>query len=259
MRFLLQPADADAGRPVEAASAAADAGLDGVLLAAHDELPAPLLTAAFVGGAVPDVLIAAEVVLGDRHPLEVAEEALVADQACGGRLILVVRPAVDCADAFAEALDLLRVAIVPRPFRFRGERWRVPANLPENVDAHDELVRVTPAPARARLELWCSGVPVEVASDRGLGHVADADAENLGTGPVASAVPSHDPRARRQGWSAPDELVRELRASRTATGQDWAVVRAPIAVAGAIGRQVRPRVQLDRLPEGLEAHWAEIS
>lgn len=256
MRFLLQPAGADAARPVEAARAAADAGLDGVLLAAHDDLPAPLLTAAFVGGAVPDVLIAAEVALGDRHPLEVAEEALVADQACGGRLILVVRPASGVEDAFAEALDLLRVAIVPRPFRFRGERWRVPANLPENVDAHDELVRVTPAPARARLELWCSGVPVAVAAARGLGHLAEAaDAPST----PASGGPGHDPRGRRVCGGDPEGLVRELRASRAATGQDWAVVRVPAADAGAIGRRVRPRVQLDRLPEGLEAHWAGIS
>lgn len=259
MRFLLQPAGPDAERPVEAARAAHAAGLDGILLAAHEALPAPLVTAAYVAASVPDVLLAAEVAIGDRHPLEVAEEALVADQAGGGRLIVVARPARGAEAAYAEALDLIRTAVVARPFRFRGERWRVPANLPENGDAHDALVRVTPAPARARLELWCGGVPEAVAAARGLGHLADPPGEREAPAPEdpAGRDPVLDPRAGRERWDGPDALVERLRAARATTGRDWAVVVGPIAAAAAIGRQVRPRVQLDRLPTGLERHWAE--
>ena len=46
-----------------------------------------------------------------------------------------------------------------------------------------------------------------------------------------------------------------LREGREAFGQSWAVVRAPAEAALAIARWVRPRVQTDRLPDGLEAHW----
>jgi hypothetical protein len=256
MRFLLEPDGVDAERPLEAARAAHAAGLDGVLLAAGEALPAPLVTAAFVAASVPDILIAAELPIGDRHPLEVAEEALVADQASGGRLIVVACPAPGAEDAYDEALDLIRVATVARPFRFAGERWTVPARLPENSDAHDELVRVTPAPAGVRLELWCAGVPVAVAADRGLGHLAEAPVAN---GVVAAAVPAvSEPRARRERWTGAAQLVEGLRAGRAEVGQDWSVVVAPLAAVAAIGAEVRPRVQLDRLPDGLERHWDSV-
>ena len=32
-----------------------------------------------------------------------------------------------------EALDIVRLACTPKPFRFEGTHWQVPANLPENV------------------------------------------------------------------------------------------------------------------------------
>jgi len=57
---------------------------------------APLITAAALAGRVPDLLLAVELELGDRHPFEVAEEAAVVDLASGGRLLLVVRPAAAC-------------------------------------------------------------------------------------------------------------------------------------------------------------------
>ena len=37
---------------------------------------------------------------------------------------------------------------------------------------------------------------------------------------------------------------------------NWAVVRATAAEAARIGADFRPLVQLDRLPAGIEAHWA---
>jgi alkanesulfonate monooxygenase SsuD/methylene tetrahydromethanopterin reductase-like flavin-dependent oxidoreductase (luciferase family) len=93
MRFLLEPAGVD-GLPaaLEAAHAARAAGLDGLLLSRSAALPAPLVVAAAVGPAVADILIAAEVTLGDRHPVELAEEAAVTDLAAGGRLVLVAAP-----------------------------------------------------------------------------------------------------------------------------------------------------------------------
>jgi len=219
MRLLLEPVGAERELPVAVARAALAAGLDGVLLTASDTLAAPLVTAAYVAASVPDLLVAAEVALGDRHPVEVAEEMLTVDQATQGRLIAVARPADGAEEHFAEALEIVRAAATARPFAFAGERWTVPARLAENTDAHDELVRVMPPPARARLELWWAG---DLARERYDGAAA---------------------------------LVARLRAGRERAGWDWVAVAAPADAAAEIGARVRPRVQLDRLPDGLEDHW----
>jgi alkanesulfonate monooxygenase SsuD/methylene tetrahydromethanopterin reductase-like flavin-dependent oxidoreductase (luciferase family) len=258
MRFLLEPPDLDGlGAALDAAGAARDAGLDGILFAATTALPAPLIVAAAVAAAVPGILVGAEVTLGDRHPIEVAEEAAVTDLVAAGRLLLVVAPAAGQADAFAEALDLLRHGLAARPFRFRGEHWTVPARLPQNEHNLEERVRVTPAPLQPRLELWTSGAGPDAA--RALGHLAGAHEDPAAAWRAAEAALGPAligaPRARRHDYAGANGLVDALRAGRRAFGQDWAVVRAPAALALEIGREVRPRVQLDRLPAGLEDHW----
>ncbi len=276
MRFLLE-ADGD---PFAAARAARDAGLDGVLFAETAACRAPLVVVAAVAPVVAGILLAAEVTLGDRHPIEVAEEAAVTDLVAGGRLIVVAKPARD--DTFGEALDLLRTCWAARPFAFDGPTWRVPARLPRNEHNLEDRVRVTPAPLQSRLELWTAGEwPDET---RALGHLAPAprDAVRDLTSAPRDAAPDlapaprdaapdlaagwaraeaavgpaliGAPRARRHRFSP--RLVDELRAGRAAFGQDWAVVRAAAADAVGIGADVRPLVQLDRLPAGIEAHWA---
>lgn len=252
MRFLLEPLD---GEDVFAAGRAArDAGLDGVLFAATTALPAPLLVAAAVAPVVDGILLAAEVPLGDRHPIEVAEEAAVTDLAAAGRLIMVARPAGH-ETTFGEALDLLRTAWAARPFAFEGATWRVPARLPQNEHNLEERVRVTPAPLQPRLDLWTAGAAPDAA--RALGHLADhadglAEAWARAEATLGPALIGA-PRARRHVFSP--GLVDELRAGRAAFGQDWAVVRASVADAARIGAEVRPHVQLDRLPAAIEAHW----
>jgi alkanesulfonate monooxygenase SsuD/methylene tetrahydromethanopterin reductase-like flavin-dependent oxidoreductase (luciferase family) len=247
VRFLLEPEDADV---LDAARAAEAHGLDGVYLAPTPSLPAPLVTAAAIASAVDGILIAAEVPLGDRHPVELAEEAAVVDLAAAGRLVLVVRPA---GAGFEEALDLLRIAFAARPFAHRGERWTVPAGLPQNLHA-PALARVTPAPFQPRLEVWTAGCSAATAVRRGLGHVAGAgEVPALDGGPASIGAP----RARREAWTDTVALLDRLRAGREAFGQDWAVVRAPASAARAIAAEVRPRVQLSELPPGLEAHWAQ--
>jgi alkanesulfonate monooxygenase SsuD/methylene tetrahydromethanopterin reductase-like flavin-dependent oxidoreductase (luciferase family) len=260
VRFLLEHSGAaDLAALTDAAEGARVAGLDGVLLAESHAVPAPLVAAAALAGRVPDVLVAAEVGLGDRHPVEVAEEAVVTDLALGGRLILVARPARGCEGRFAEAVDLLRHAFAPRPFRFEGEHWRVPANLLQNEWMPEERVRVTPVPPRARLELWTAGAAARTAAlVRGLGHLADAaddPAALAADWAAASEASLGAPRARREAWVGADALVARLRDGRETFDQDWAVVAAPVAAAGEIGSLVRPRLQLHRLPPGLEEFW----
>jgi len=264
MRFLLEPPEPGALDDLaEAGRSALSAGLDGVLLRTSRTLPAPLVAAAALAGRVPSIRIAAHVEVGESHPLEVAEEAAVVDVASGGRLILLAEPAPGREGRYAEALDLVRTALAPRPFRFEGATWRVPANLPENVYAVERWARLTPAPIQPRLEIWGAGGGRDEALARGLGYLADVDDDPTGLrrawdrasaalGPAAIGAA----RGRRERYDGdPAALVARLRRGREAFHQSWAAVQAPADAAMAIGRRVRPRVQLDRLPDGLEAHW----
>jgi alkanesulfonate monooxygenase SsuD/methylene tetrahydromethanopterin reductase-like flavin-dependent oxidoreductase (luciferase family) len=261
MRFLIAPrAVADLDALVRAGEAVHAAGLDGLYLVRTAELPSPLVAAAALAARVPHLRLAVEVEVGEEHPMETAEEAAVVDVASGGRLILVATPAPGREARFGEVLDLLRTAFAPVPFRFEGPTWRVPANLPQNEFNLEIRARLTPSPVQPRLELWGAGDGREEALRRGLGYVAGADDDpgDLGAAWAAAASPAGvgAPRARREAYDGDAAaLVARLRAGREAFGQGWAVIDADATSARAISRRVRPRVQLDRLPEGLEAHW----
>lgn len=254
MRFLLEPREARTlDDVVRAGEAAHREGLDGVLLAATGTFPAPAIVAAALAARVPDIRIAIEAVVGDRHPLEVAEEVALVDVESGGRAVLAARPAPGREDAFGEALDLLRLCFGAAPFRFEGEHWRVPANLEQNVNNPEHRVRMLPAPAQPRLELWTAGAAARAAgAERALGHLAD---EGERWTAAESRASLGAPRARRERWDDARSLVERLRAGREEFRQDWAVVAAPLEAVPDLGAIVRPRVQLDRLPEGLEAFW----
>jgi hypothetical protein len=77
----------------------------------------------------------------------------------------------------------------------------------------------------------------------------------VGPPPADNPAALGAPRARDEQWEGGRQLVARLRAGREAFGQDWAVVCAPASAAAEIGRYVRPRVQLDELPPGLQDHW----
>ncbi|HET6691572.1 MAG TPA: LLM class flavin-dependent oxidoreductase [Miltoncostaeaceae bacterium] len=264
MRFLVEPTGVgDLDDLVAAGEAVRRSGLDGVLLGATPLVSAPLVAAAALAARVEGIRIAAEVEVGASHPIEVAEEAAVVDVASGGRLILVATPAPGREDRFGEALDLLRTAFAPAPFLFEGATWRVPAGLPANEHNLERRARLTPSPVQPRLELWASGAGRDAALERAAGFLAGPDddprdlsaawdraAAALGPAGIGAA------RARREPWDGDAAaLVARLRAGRAAFGQSWAVVAAPGAAAPALSRWVRPRVQTDGLPEGLEAHW----
>ena len=262
MRLLLEPVEPGTLDDVLRVGEAAHAhGIDGVLLTATTALPAPLVVAAALAARVAEIRIAVEVETGDRHPIELAEEAAVVDVASGGRLILVARPADGREEAFGEALDLLRLCFAACPFRFEGSHWQVPANLPQNVHNPEQRVRVTPAPAQARLELWGAGSGRDAALDRGLGYLAPAgaDDQDLAAAWRLAEAPAlvGAPRGRREVWSGATTLLQRLRSGRGAFGQDWATVAAPLAAVTDLASVVRPRIQIDRLPAGLEAYWDE--
>lgn len=218
------------------------------------------------------VVVAEEV--GTEHPVELAEEIAVADLVLGGRALLAIRPAPGVADRFAEVLDLLSDAFGAHPFRHEGDVWTVPANLPENRFNIESLVRVMPAPAQLDLPIWIAGpVGRSEALERGFGVLADSgeDVAELGSwwAAAATAAPGRVRRMRRaMVWEPPvvagrldvTAAVDDLRRRQAAIGLDVVIVRPAAGVdidtlAADLATEVRPRVQLDRLPPGLDDHW----
>jgi alkanesulfonate monooxygenase SsuD/methylene tetrahydromethanopterin reductase-like flavin-dependent oxidoreductase (luciferase family) len=263
MRFLLEPEPTtDLDALTETARAAHACGLDGVLLRQSPALASPLMAASALAARVGEIRLAVEVDVGDRHPFELAEEVAVVDLTSGGRLLVVARPAPGAADVYDEALDLLRTALAARPFRFEGRRWRVPALLEQNEHGLDTHVRLMPAPAQWRLEVWGADAGRDAALARSLGYLAEADDDPAELGAAyARSADAFGPaaigavRARRERLDTPQDLVVRLRDGREAFGQDCAVVPGGAGAAHVLGTYVGPRVQLNRLPPGLEEHW----
>ena len=71
-----------------------------------------------------------------------------------------------------------------------------------------------------------------------------------------TGLPRSGRRARgASGGTAPPRSSPGCARAARRFGQDWAVVRAPLDAVAELGAIVRPRVQLDRLPPGLEEFW----
>jgi alkanesulfonate monooxygenase SsuD/methylene tetrahydromethanopterin reductase-like flavin-dependent oxidoreductase (luciferase family) len=266
MRALLEPGRvAGLDELVAAGEAVHAAGLDGVFLEPTAALPAPLAAAAALAARVPDIRVATLVEVGRHHPFALAEEAATVDVASGGRLILLAVPAAGSEERCAEALDLLRTAFAARPFNFEGPTWRVPARLPANVHSIHERARLMPVPVQPRLELWGAGAARDAALARGLGYLADAETDgaelaeaHAGAGRALGPAAIGAPRARRERFDGdPATLVERLRSGRREFDQDWAVIACPPARARELATHVLPRLQLDRLPDGLEPFWDE--
>ena len=235
--------------------------------------PAPLVAAAWVAQRAPSILIAAVVEAGV-HPVTLAEESAVADLTTGGRLVLVLRSAEE--PLLAETLEVLAMAWAGRPVRHTGARWRVPALLAEHAQAEPRL-RVTPSPVQLEPALWLDGPAAPaVAATFGAAFVARGTAGNaaaLGWRAVERALGMAASRLRRPAVVAVaataagdvdvDALARQLIAAREGWGLDVAIVELPRHLDAAareralarIAVNVRPRVQLARLPSGLDAVW----
>ena len=119
---------------------------------------AALVAAAAVAACTSAIRIGVIVPLGLTHPVYTAEDFAVLDNISAGRVIAALRPpsgAAGAAARFEEALEVCLRAWAPGPFRFRGEHFRIPANLPQNGPAAAlAQVSVTPKPAQPRLPVW---------------------------------------------------------------------------------------------------------
>lgn len=236
---------------------------------------APLaLTAALA--ARTSVLRLVACVAAGPHPLSIAEEAAVTDQCANGRLVVAVGEQAGDEGLLEETVEVLLAAWAPRPFRHHGERWTIPAAAPDGEPG--ARIRVTPSPAQLELPLWLSGPAAgAVARRRALTHVVDAawPSEQAAAEWAATEVACGSGAARLRrpairtletdadGHFDDRALVTRLRAEQQTWGLDVAIL-APPASLGAHARRavlhrlttlVRPRLQLDELPPGLEDFW----
>jgi alkanesulfonate monooxygenase SsuD/methylene tetrahydromethanopterin reductase-like flavin-dependent oxidoreductase (luciferase family) len=211
------------------------------------------------------------------HPLRIAEEVAVADNCTGGRLVVVLGGTDGRLDLLDESADVLLAASAPRPFLHHGPRWQIPARRAENEGVEQRL-RMMPPPAQIELPVWLSGPgAAAIARLRGLSHVSTADESPGAAAQAWSATESRlgaiaarlrRPAIRRleagaDGDFDAEAIVAALRTERELWGLDVAVIRVPVSLGDSareraidkLARQVRPRLQLDVLPPGLEAHW----
>jgi alkanesulfonate monooxygenase SsuD/methylene tetrahydromethanopterin reductase-like flavin-dependent oxidoreductase (luciferase family) len=234
----------------------------------------PAAVAAAIAPVTVGLRVGVTALVGVENPVELAEEMTVADHVLGGRLVLAVRAAEHTAGRVPEVLDLLLESFGSHPFRHGGPIWPTPANLAENIFNLEDRVRVTPPPVQFELPLLVAGVEGrDAAVERGLGFVLDAEESGATVRAWWQQVKDREPllvrRIRRTAtWVPPTrgdridagQSVIQLRALQRDIGLDLVVVRAPppldphVAMLD-IARLIRPRVQLDRLPPGLEYHW----
>ncbi|HEY4279618.1 MAG TPA: LLM class flavin-dependent oxidoreductase [Conexibacter sp.] len=283
MKLGLVLSSASAQAPLESLSRQAQAleerGLDLAMIEQGGADGPPLLTAAALSARTSTLRIVVAVDAGP-HPLEIAELATVVDNECNGRLVLCVNDGRGDAGLLDETAQVLSAALAPRPFRHDGERWTIPANLPEN-DGQEQLIVVTPPTAQLELPLWLGGTgAAQVARAHGLAHVTsgavlDVDAADRWAAVEAAVGSARVARLRRPGvflldadasgaFDA-DALVARLLAARAAWGLDVALLRpapgldddALVEVVRRLATWVRPRVIQHTLPAGLVEHWRD--
>ena len=281
MRFGLLVDDLDPAEPladlVRRARAAEDSGFDLVWLREARGVPAPQIAAAALAPHLATMHVGVDVVAGV-NPVYLAEEAAVVDLCLGGRSVFAVRS--DDAGLLAETVDVVLDGTAPRPFRHQGERWQIPANLPTNEVNRENRVRVTPASAQLELPVWvCGPHAAAIARERCLSFLGDAATGTAELAAEWAATEAHLGRATSRlrrpairtvdaepdGSLDADAMVEALRADYRAWGLDVVLVDLPAGLDPAareraldrLATRVLPRVQLDRLPPGLEDYWQQ--
>jgi hypothetical protein len=248
MRFALavprSAGDTHVDAVVADARTAEAAGFDLVWVDAgrHDRTqPGPLAVAAALAPHLRGISVGAVVEVGATDAIDDVEDLAMAGQVLDGRLVTCLRPASGAEASLDEAVDVVLAG----------------------------LDRIEPT-------VWVAGTPARaVAASHGLSYVAESPADGAASWPMLEAALGRRVlRLRRPGYwpvvldDADGDLdihamTDELAAAQRAWGLDTAILTLPSQldesgrreVIWRIAHDVRPRVQLDRLPAGLAEYW----
>ncbi len=229
------------GDEAAAAHRAERHGLFGVLVEGTSP-GAEAVVAGLVAPVTASVRILLRVPLGSEHPVTLAEEVSVLDNASGGRVVVVADTADLDAEAAVEDLELLRRALSARPVRHVGARWRFPAALHPDVP---ERLTVTPEPAQVAVPVWLTGeAGASVAARTGLPHVAQDPASCSSADFVQPGVTT---------LSGHLDADRDFVLRWAAAGATHLLVRLPAGqriedVLGLVSRYLQPEVSMPSFP-----------
>lgn len=191
---------------------------------------------AYAAAATSYARIVVRVHMGVEHPVTLAEEITVLDNASNGRVAVMADVASLSADDAVEDVGLLRAALSSTPIQHSGSRWQVAPHLPEhNASAS---VIVTPAPAQIEVPVWvlgdtsgACGVPVvRTALDQELGLWSGLVRPGLVT-LTGSMV---EDRALVMAWAS--------------AGISHLLVQAPVASLSVVSRYLQPEVGMVGFP-----------
>lgn len=168
-----------------------DEGFDSIWLEPGTQTAgaSPVVLGAAVARAARAHRLVVRPVVGLVHPVTIAEELATLDVISYGRVLLAGcdRPPSRTLEAagltptgaverFWESLEIIQRAWSPEPFSFEGAHWRVPARMPEHVDALKRL-SVTPKPAQFSIPILVGATSTESitrAADAGLPVLGEA-------------------------------------------------------------------------------------
>jgi alkanesulfonate monooxygenase SsuD/methylene tetrahydromethanopterin reductase-like flavin-dependent oxidoreductase (luciferase family) len=174
-----------AGLRAEAARAQQE-GVGAVLLA-RGPLGDPFVLLAGLSGAVPDVLLGVQVVLGgedgeERHPALLAREATSLDLVDGGRTVLCFGPPF--GEGLGEAIELCRAMWREGTAVTDGPVYPVPGavNRPMPASARSPLIAVDLREPGAREEAGGAAASADLIVLRGDGGGAACRLEPVGRG-----------------------------------------------------------------------------
>lgn len=247
------------------------ATLDLFFLRSSTGRPAEALTAAASCASVaPALQMGALVHVTASNPVYVAEERNVVDQLLGGRLVLALEAGLGAGDRLAEWTEVLLLAAGTVPFRHEGSHHRIPAGLPANSVNPEHKLVITPQPFGLDPQLWVSGPDAaRVAEDLGLSLLEQPD-DQAQWADLAAALGRRALRLRRPAfrtWDPAREDARDLAVRLVRERDDAGLDTVLVGIAAQAGGEewrgalaelasvVRPRVQMYRLPEGLESFW----
>ena len=222
----------------EAAAAEAEGhGLFGVLVSGT--AGSECIAGAYAAAVTEFARIIVRVHIGSEHPITLAEEVSILDNACGGRVVVMADVSKLDAGAAIEDVMLLRWALSSTPIRHAGARWTVPAGLPEHKATASVIV--TPPPVQVQVPVWVIGGPSASVSEALGVPVVRTEPGSPGVsgalipGLVALTGNLEADRTRVQAWA--DAGVSHLLLDRSAGGS-----------LDDVSRYLQPEVGMVRFP-----------